>query len=165
MPGQVQHVSGAPLFDDFTLLHDDHPVTQMVDQRQVMADEHQAQPHIGLQVGEQVEDLALHGDVERRNRLVGDQQAGPGDDGAGNGNALALPAGKLVRVFFRVGGPYAHLVEHRQHALPPRSRRDGPVGEQGLGNAPAHRAPGVERAEGVLKHDLELRPQCLQRGT
>ena len=47
---------------------------------------------------EQVEDFRLHRDVERRGRLVEQQDARLQDQGAGDGHALALAARKLVRI-------------------------------------------------------------------
>ena len=39
--------------------------------------------------------VALDGDVEGRGDLVGDDDLGPGGDGPGQGDPLALPAGQL----------------------------------------------------------------------
>ena len=49
-----------------------------------------------LEVLEQVEDLRLDADVERRHRLVADDQARVEDERAGDRDALALAAGELV---------------------------------------------------------------------
>ena len=46
----------------------------------------------------QLQDLRLHRDVERRGRLVGDQQIGLVGERHGDHHALALAAGKLVRI-------------------------------------------------------------------
>ena len=53
------------------------------------------------QLGEQVEDLRLHDDVERRCRLVEYQQPRVGRQCARDHDALALAAGQLVRVAAR----------------------------------------------------------------
>ncbi len=55
-----------------------------------------AQP--GAQVPQQLEDLGLHGDVERRGRLVGDQQLRLVRHRHGDHDPLQLAAGQLVRV-------------------------------------------------------------------
>ena len=47
---------------------------------------------------DQRDDLGLHDGVERAGRLVGDQQLRSGGDRRGDGDALALAAGKLVRI-------------------------------------------------------------------
>ena len=57
-----------------------------------------AMPSVGLQLAHQVEDLRLDGDVERRRRLVGDQQLGLGGQRHGDHHPLRLPARQLVRV-------------------------------------------------------------------
>ena len=49
---------------------------------------------------EQIDDLRLNGNVERRDRFVRDDQFRLDREGAGNGDALALAAGKFVRIFF-----------------------------------------------------------------
>ena len=51
-----------------------------------------------LHVVEEVEHLRLHRDVEGRDGLVGDQHLRLHGERAGDGDALALAAGELVRV-------------------------------------------------------------------
>ena len=51
-----------------------------------------------LELLQQVEDLRLDRDVEGRDRLVGDDQAGLEGEGPGQSDALALAAGELVGV-------------------------------------------------------------------
>ena len=63
-----------------------------------MADQDQREPELGPQPLEQLEDLRLHDDVERRRRLVGDHQRGPAGERERDHHALALAAGELVRV-------------------------------------------------------------------
>ena len=60
---------------------------------------------------EQVEDRRLHRDVERRHRLVGDEHARLDDQRAREADALALPAGELVRVAVAQLGAQADRVE------------------------------------------------------
>ena len=55
-------------------------------------------PMLALELAQQVEDLCLDRDVERRHRLVGDQQLGLERDRAGDADPLALAAGELVRI-------------------------------------------------------------------
>ena len=66
-----------------------------------------------LQLADQLQDLGLHGDVERGGRLVGDQQLGTVGDRDGDHHALALAAGQLVRILLeprlRVGN--AHFLQ------------------------------------------------------
>src|SRR5439155_804007 len=64
---------------------------------QVVGDEDVGEPEVLLQVFEQVEDLRLHGHVERRDRLVADDQLRVDGEGARDTDSLALAAGELVR--------------------------------------------------------------------
>ena len=70
---QLVHVGG---LDDAAGVHDRDPVGDVGDDAEVVGDEDQ--PHAGAPPAapEQVHDLGLHGDVERRGRLVGDEHAG-----------------------------------------------------------------------------------------
>jgi hypothetical protein len=80
-------------------------------------DEDEAEAEIANQILEQVEDLRLNRDVERRNRLVGDQHPWVGHQRPRNGNALQLAARELVREALEGALLQPHLVEHLQHAL------------------------------------------------
>ena len=51
-----------------------------------------------LQVAQQIDDLGLDGDVERRGRFVEHDEFGLEHHGAGDGDALALAAGEFVRI-------------------------------------------------------------------
>ena len=57
-----------------------------------------ARPSSLLQILQQVDDLRLDRHVERRDRLVADDQVGLGSERAGDADALALAAGELVRI-------------------------------------------------------------------
>ena len=71
-------------------------------------------PRPRLQLGDQLQDLRLGGDVERGGRLVGDQQHGIEHQRHGDHDALALAARELVRI----GGDRCA----RARAASPRSR-------------------------------------------
>src|SRR5690606_25927566 len=99
----VEDVGRRPVFDDPAGVHYHDLVGDGAHDRKVVRNEEIGEPEAVAQVGEEVEDLRLDGDVERGDRLVGNDQLGPDHECAGDGNALALTAGKLVRVFFGVG--------------------------------------------------------------
>ena len=74
-------------------------------------------PYLSLEVLEQVEHLGLDADVERRHRLVADDQRRVEHERAGDRDALALAAAELVRT--ALGGASGvdadgleHLVDH-----------------------------------------------------
>ncbi len=69
----------------------------MAHDRQVVADEQQREAELGAQIGQQLHDLRLDRDVERADRLVGDEEIGAGRKRARDADALALAAGEFVR--------------------------------------------------------------------
>ena len=85
------------------------------------------EPHaaLGHQVVHDRQHLHLHRDVERRGRLVGDQQIGAGDQHHRDHDALAHAAGDLVRIgvvdALRIADP--HGLQHLERAArAPRAR-------------------------------------------
>ena len=82
----------------------DHParphhhdlVGDLPDHRQVVADEQVRQAESGLQLGKQFQDLRLHHDVERGDRLVTHQDLRSQRQGTRDRDPLALPAGQFA---------------------------------------------------------------------
>ena len=115
-------------------------------------------PQPVAEVGEQVEDLRADRDVERRDRLVEDDQRRLDDQRAGDGDALALAAGEFVRCTFprrpasrptsssasamrrcALGAASARLRRADGTARPPAGRRAGAdrTSRRGPGTPPA----------------------------
>ena len=61
--------------DDLAEVHHRDPIAEELDRGEVVADEEAREAELVLQIPEQVEHGRLDGDVERRDRLVRDQQA------------------------------------------------------------------------------------------
>jgi hypothetical protein len=76
-------------------------------------DEEVGEAELALQIAHQVQDLRLHRDVERRGRLVADEELGLERERARDRDALALPARELVRIARAVGRREPDLVEQR----------------------------------------------------
>ena len=119
-----------------------------------------------LEVGEQVQDLRLHGDVQRGGRLVGDQQRRVVDQGHRDHRPLAHAAGELVRVLveaarrLRDADPVQHVDRPlarpragcasggapgtpRRSAGPPCSTGAAPTADPGRSSPCPGRAAGV----------------------
>ena len=124
----------------------------MGDHRQVVAHQDIGEAALGPQPRQQVQDLGLHRDVERRGRLVQEQNLRLQDERPGDGDALALAAGKLVRIAIAEGGPEADLSKRLLH---PRPNLVQAVDGGRLAHDPVHHVPGVERAVGVLEDHLQ----------
>ena len=82
---------------DLAQVHHEHTVRDVADDVEVVRDEDVREPEVALQVLEQVEDLRLHRDVQRRDGLVADDELRVDRERAGDTDPLPLPAGKLVR--------------------------------------------------------------------
>ena len=88
------------------------------DDREVVRDEEVGELELVLQVDEQVQDLGLDRDVERRDRLVGDDQLRLERERARDADTLALAARELVRVAVDVIG---RQPDHARGAAAPRA--------------------------------------------
>ena len=136
----------------------------MLHDRQVVGDEQIGEAEPVLQVEQQVDDLRLDRDVERRDRLVGDDQRRVQRERAGDADALALAAGERVREAVHVGGRQLHQVEQLAHPPPALLERAHAVDQQRLGDDVGDRHARVERRERVLEDHLHLAPQRPQLG-
>ena len=70
----------------------------MMDHMQIMRDEQVGKSQLLLQFLKGVDDLRLDGNIQGGDRLVADDELGVDRQGARDADALALPAGKLMRV-------------------------------------------------------------------
>ena len=88
----------------------------MLDDRQIVSDEEIGDAEFLLQVLQQIDDLGLNRDVERRDRFVADDQFGLDGERAGDADALALAARERVWVAVEGAGRQADLVEQGERA-------------------------------------------------
>ena len=95
------------LFGHLAGIHHDGALGDLADHAEIVRDEDDRHAAALLQAPQQREDLRLDGDVERRGRLVGDQDLRVAGERDRDYDALAHAAGKLVRVareaFRRIG--------------------------------------------------------------
>ncbi len=146
----VEHLVRGPLLHEDRVLHDADPVGEPGHNAHVVGDQHHGGAGVVLQLGHQVQHLGLHGDVQGRGRLVGDQQLRPAGHGGGDHHPLAHAAGELVRVLAEPPGRFGN-----PHPVQPLARLGQGVGvgqpfmpTQGLGDllADLHmRGQGCER--------------------
>ena len=80
------------LFDDTAGIHDGDPIRHLRDDAEVMGDEEEREAEALLQIAQQVEDLRLDGHVERRCRLIGDEEGWLAREREGNQRALPQAA-------------------------------------------------------------------------
>ena len=98
MLGRGEHALDLALLDDLAALHHADSVGELAHDAEIVGDEQHRHAEPRLRVLQQLQDLRLHRDVERGRRLVGDQQIRLVGERHGDHHALALAAGKLVRI-------------------------------------------------------------------
>src|SRR6266481_10144863 len=98
----VDRLDGAQL-DDLAEIHHHHTVAEILHDIEVVADEEVGEAELGLEIDQHVQHLRLDRLVERRHRLVEDDQTWPERQGARDVDALALAARQLVRIALCIG--------------------------------------------------------------
>ena len=126
--------------------------------REIVRDEQVGQAELVLQVHHEIEDLRLDRHVQRRHRLVADDQARLQRERARDADALALPAGELVRIVVDVLGAQADAAEDVGDARAAFLRVADAVHAQRLADDVAGGHARIERGERVLEDDLHLPP-------
>ncbi len=91
----LEHVLRGALLADLAVAHHDDVVGDLAHHGQIVGDEQHRHLVLLLQRGDEVEDLLLDRHVERRRRLVGDQQLGLAGDRHRDHHPLLLAAGHL----------------------------------------------------------------------
>ena len=103
--------------DDPAEIHHRNALGDVLDNRQIVGDEEIGEPELLLQVLQQVDDLGLDRHVQRRHRLVADDQLGLDGERPRDADALALAAGELVRIASHVIGLQANGLQQLHHTL------------------------------------------------
>ncbi len=146
-------------FDNVALLHHANRIGEAAHEIEVMGDE-QDRHAIGLlQAFQQGDDLRLHGDVERGRRLVGDEQIGLVGERHGDHDALALAAGKLMRIGAEpgLGIGDADLVEEFDDACAHGVAAAHAMKLQNLGDLLLDRLQRIERGHRLLEDHGDAR--------
>ena len=151
--GASENLGDCAGFDDFPLLHDGDVVGEAADDAEVVGDEQHRHAVLGLQVFQEREDLRLHRDVERRRRLVGDEQVGAVCKRHGDHHPLALAAGELMRIGAEPAGGIAQpdLAEQLQCPRAAPGLAAHAVRLKDLADLPLDRVQRVERGHRLLE--------------
>ena len=116
------------------------------DDAEIVRDEQHRHSELFLEVVDQLQDLRLHGHVERGRRLVGDQQAWPTCECCRNHHPLAHAARQIVRILIdpllrRRNADTVRAAQSRARA--PRDSRQLRVQPERLRDLPADRKTGL----------------------
>lgn len=93
----------AALLDRAARVHHDHVRAEFGDDAHVVGDDRDGDAEFAAEPVEQAEDLRLDGDVKGGGGLVGDEEGGVVGERDGDDDALAHPAGELVRIVVDLG--------------------------------------------------------------
>ena len=165
--GFFEQVVDARVLDHAAGIHDRHAVRDLGHHAEVVRDEQDAHVHLGLEPAQQIEDLRLHGHVQRGGGLVGDQH------GRVEASASAImtrwrgAARHLVRVLVDApfGGRDLHAFQHLASALERIGAGTAFVLQHGLGELVAHRVQRVQAGHGLLEDHGDLgAADAAQRG-
>jgi hypothetical protein len=155
-----QHVEAATLFDDPALQHHGDIAHVMRNHAEVVADQQHRGAVLLRQFHHQVEHVALHQRVERRGRLVCDQQVRLQQHHRGQHDALAHAAGKFMRIGVEAmdGVGNADALQHREAALADlAARQPAMMQREALGHLPADGHRRIERYHRLLEHYADMR--------
>jgi len=137
-------------------------LAQLAHDPEVVRDQQVGQAPLRPEPADQRQDGRLRPHVQRARRLVQHQQPRPHRQRPGDGDALALPAGQLVRVSGGELRVQPHLGQQRTGLLRGRPPAGHPVRDQHLLQGRADPHPRVQDPVGVLEDDLRGAPVVLQ---
>src|SRR5437879_9820085 len=157
MSGAVGQLHARRRLDQLPRVHDDDRVGQVAGRRDVVRDVEDRELLSVAQVGQQVEHAEADRNVEHRHGLVRDQDAGLDRQGAGDGDALPLPARQLVRELVGElprrleGDPLEQIIDRLV-----RVAVDEVVDLERTFQVVAYAMHGGQGSERILEYDLEL---------
>ncbi|QNQ99423.1 hypothetical protein BGI51_18175 [Pseudomonas oryzihabitans] len=119
-----------------------------------MGDEHDGRAEFPLQIAQQVQDLRLDGDVQRRGGFVGDDEVRFAEQRHGDHHPLAQSATELVRILAQAlaGVADADLFQHGLRACPGGLAIQPAVAPQHLGELVADAVGRIEGGHGFLEY-------------
>src|SRR5712692_3678186 len=150
--------------DYFAEIHDCHAITDVLDDPQIVRDEQVGEFQLLLQVLQQVDNLRLDRDVERRDGLIEHQEARIYRERPRDADSLPLPAGKLVRkTIYRIGAHPDHgqQLDDSIFFLPAAGKL---MNLDSFTDDRPHPHPWIQRRVRILKHQLHLAAQCAKLG-
>ena len=154
----LEHALRGALLLDLAVAHHDDVVGDLAHHGEVVRDEEHRHLVLLLQRADQVEDLLLDRDVERRRGLVGDQELGLARDRHRDHHALLLAARHLRRVGvdLELGIGNADFVQQLDRALPRRRRAQAHVQPQHFDQLVTDGEHRVERGHRLLEDHRDL---------
>jgi hypothetical protein len=153
--GSIEKSGVVRKFDRRAQVHDEDPVANRPNDRQVVRDEDDRQAVVFLFLSKYSENLLAHGTIERGNGFVTDKHLGLEYQRSGNRNALRLPARKFVRKPVEIARTQPHLLKKFRDALASFARRHTSLmHDQRLRNNICNAHLRVQRSNRILEDQL-----------
>ena len=166
MPGVGEEGADGGLLHHAAAVHDGDVVGDLGDHAHVVGDEQHREAVLGLEPGDEAQDLGLGGDVECGGGFVGDEDAGVAGERHGDHGALAHAAAELERVAadgaFGVGD--LHLAQQVDGAGVGFARGGEAVGHQAFADLPADAVQGRQGGHRLLEHHGDTAAAHLAHG-
>ena len=150
--------------DDAPAVHHRDALADLAHQPQVVRDEEVREAQPLLQIEQQIHDLRLHRDVERRDRLVADDERRLERERAREADALPLAAAELVRILRRRRRDRARPARTAAAPAPAVHRGSRAVDDERLFDDGADPHARVERRVRILEDDLKMPPRAAKVG-
>ncbi len=153
MAGVCKQFGGGRLLDDPAGVHHGHVVAGLGHHAEIVRDQQDRGAEPRAQVGQQIKNLRLDRDVERRRGLVGDHEIGLTGQRHRDHHPLPHSAGELVRILVEpaLGVGHAHEPEHLQGPGPGGRRGDVAMQRHRLGDLGADREHGIQARHRLLE--------------
>jgi hypothetical protein len=152
----AQHFSPRSLFNNPAEVHHRHPICDLLNHRQIVADQHQGESQLSLEPLQQTQNLSLHGHIKSRNRLVKNQQSGFRSECTGNSYPLPLAPRELMRIPRHQGLGKTNAGQQLPNPLAHFVRPSQTMNDQGLGEDLPHPLPRIEAIAHPLENHLEF---------
>ena len=136
-------------------------IGEVAHDREVVRNDDQRGVSLGLDLVQQVEDRRLHGDIQRRDRFVGDDHVGIAGQCASDRHPLLLTARELVGLSAGELRRQPHDLEEMRDLVRRSAPRQSTQAPKRPADCVADRVARVERAVGVLEDHLD---RALDRG-
>ncbi len=158
--GAFEDGLGRRELNDLPQVHDGHAVGDVSNQPQIVGDEQVRELEPLLEIHEQVDHLRLHRHVERRHRLVRDDERWVEGEGARDADPLPLTAAELVRKPAAVRWVQADDIEELLHPAPPLRTRPHAVDDQRFLDDVRGSHAWVQGRVRILEDDLHIPPRA-----
>ena len=153
-----KHRGRRALFHTVALVHDEHAVGHLSHHAHVVRDEHHRHVQLLLQCTDQLQDFGLDGHIQRRGRLIRNQQRRLARQRHRNHHALAHAARQLMRIAPQHVARFrnAHQLQHAQRLGLGLVGRFALVQADRFGNLLAHGKDRVERGHRLLEDHRDI---------